>query len=40
MNFEVTQLLKFWTQKTIENKALKRGKPSLGLLVENESETI
>ena len=32
MNFEVMELLKFWTEKIIEGDATERDKPSLGLL--------
>ena len=40
MNFEVTELLKFWAGRIIEIDATDRGKPSLGLTLEKVPEVI
>ena len=40
INPEVTDLLKFWTEKVIATDASEKEKPRLGLLVENEPQTI
>ena len=40
MNFEVAELLKFWTEKTIEIDPTERERPSLGLLIEKMPEVI
>ena len=40
MNFEATELLGFWKENIFEIDTPKREKPSLGLLLENEPETI
>ena len=40
LNFGITELLKFWTEKIIEIDSLERNKPSLGLLLENDFEII
>ena len=37
-NHEVTELLKFWTEKTIEIDPAEREKPSLGLILEKMPE--
>ena len=34
MNFEVVELLKFWTEKIIEIDPTERERPNLGLLLE------
>ena len=34
MIFEVTELLKFWTEKIVEIDPTERERPSLGLLLE------
>ena len=39
-NHEVTELLKFWTEKIIEIVAVEREKPSLGLILEKMPEVI
>ena len=39
-NFEVTKLLKFWTEKIIEIDSAERERPSLGLIVEKMAEVI
>ena len=40
MNFEVAELLKFWTEKIIEIDPTDRERPSLGLLLEKMPEVI
>ena len=40
MNYEVTELLKFWTEKIIEIGSMEREKPSLGLLLETTPKVI
>ena len=40
MNFEVAELLKFWTDKIIEIDPTERERPSLGLLFEKMPEVI
>ena len=40
MNFEVAELLKFWTEKIVEIDPTKRERPSLGLLLEKMPEII
>ena len=40
MNFEVTELLKFWMEKIIEITLMEREKPSLGFLLEKGPEFI
>ena len=40
MTFEVTELLKFWTEKIIEIDPTQRKMPSLGLLLEKVPEVI
>ena len=40
MNFEVTELLKLWTEKIIEIDPYERQKPSLALLLEKVHEVI
>ena len=40
MNFEVAELLKFWTEKIIEIDPMERKRPSLGLLLEKMTEVI
>ena len=40
MNFEVAELLKFWTEKLIEIDPTERKSPSLGLLLEKMPEMI
>ena len=39
-NFEVTELLKFWTKKIIEIDPAERERPSLGLILEKRLEVI
>ena len=39
-NHEVTELLKFWTEKTIEIDSEGREKPSLGLILERMPKVI
>ena len=39
-NFEVTELLKFWTEKIIKIDSMEREKPNLGLLFEKGPEVI
>ena len=38
MNFEVAELLKFWTEKIIEIDPTERERPNLGLLLEKMPE--
>ena len=40
MNFEFTELLKFWTEKIIEIDPTERRKPSLDLLLEKLPEVV
>ena len=40
MNFEVTELLKFWTQKIVEIDPIGRERPSPGLLLEKGPEVV
>ena len=40
MNFEVTKLLKFWTEETTEIDPTERERPSRGLLLEKTPETV
>ena len=40
MNFEVTELLKFWTERIVETDQTERERPSLGLLLEKMLEVI
>ena len=40
MNFEVAELLKFWTEKIVEIDPTERERPSLGLLLEKMPEII
>ena len=40
MNFEVAELLKFWTEKIIEIDPTERERPNLGLLLEKMPEVI
>ena len=40
MNFESTELLKFWTEKIIEIDSTERRKPSLDLLLEKVPEVV
>ena len=39
-NHEVAELLKFWTEKTMEIDAVERERPSLGLILEKTPEVI
>ena len=39
-NHEVTELLKFWTEKIIKTDSMEREKPSLGLLLETTPKVI
>ena len=39
-NHEVTELLKFWTEKIIEIETVERERPSLGLILEKTPEVI
>ena len=39
-NHEVTELLKFWTEKIIEIDSMEQEKPSLGLILERMSKVI
>ena len=39
-NYEVTELLKFWTEKIIEIDSMEREKPSLGMLPETTPKVI
>ena len=39
-NYEVTELLKFWTEKIIEIDPVERERPSLGLTLEKIPEVI
>ena len=39
-NFEVTELLKFWTEKIIEIDPAERERPSLGLILGKMPEVI
>ena len=39
-NFEVTELLKFWTEKIIEIDPAERERPSLGLILEEMPEIV
>ena len=39
-NYEVTELLKFWTEKIIEIDPVERERPSLGLTLEKMPEEI
>ena len=39
-NHEVTELLKFWTEKIIEIDSMEREKPSLGLILERIQKVI
>ena len=39
-NHEVTQLLKFWTEKIIEIDTMERERPTLGLILEKTPEVI
>ena len=40
INFEVAELLKFWTEKIVEFDQTERERPSLGLLLETIPEVI
>ena len=40
MNFEVTELLKFWVEKIVENDPAESERPSLSLLVEKVPEVV
>ena len=39
-NFEVAELMKFWTERIIKIDQIEREKPRLGLLLEKEPEDI
>ena len=39
-NYEVAELLKFWTEKTMEIDTVERERPSLGLVLEGTPEVI
>ena len=39
-NYEVAELLKFWTEKIVEIDAVERQRPSLGLILEKTPEVI
>ena len=39
-NYEVAELLKFWTEKMVEIDAVERERPSLGLILEKTPEVI
>ena len=39
-NHEVTELLKFWTEKIIEIDSVEKEKPSLGFLLETTPKVI
>ena len=39
-NYEVAELLKFWTEKIMEIDPVERGRPSLGLILERTPEVI